>query len=254
MNDRNEGAVNFYIEYPAWDLATRLFHWINAALVFTLIFLGIAIMNTGTFGITPEGKILLKTLHVYAGYAFVLNLLWRIIWGFAGNHYSRWGTMLPMGKGYLTDLKSYVKNLFTDHPVQYLGHNPAARLMIGIMYLMLILQGLSGLILAGTDLYMAPFGHEIKEYVTGAGEDHSKMANVEPGAKEGLDEAAYKDMRARRAPIVETHEVLFYLLSIAVILHLAGVAFTEIRERNAIVSAMITGKKFFRSRPVDIDK
>jgi cytochrome b len=61
-------------------------------------------------------------------------------------------------------------------------------------------------------------------------------------------------MRAVRKPIVETHEIIFYLLAISVILHLIGVAFTEIKEKNAIVSAMITGKKLFRSQPVDIDK
>ncbi len=246
--------VNFYIEYPAWDRSTRIFHWLNALLIFTLIALGVAILNAATLGITPEGKILLKTIHVYVGYAFVANLIWRIIWGFAGNHYARWKTILPFGKGYLGDLSKYVKNLFSDRPAQYLGHNPLARLMIGVMYLLLFVQGISGLTLAGTDLYLPPLGHEVKEYVAGAGEDHSKIVNIKPGSKEGIDEAAYNRMRAVRKPIAETHEILFYLLLLAVILHLIGVAFTEIREKNAIVSAMITGKKYFKSPPVDLEK
>ena len=254
MSENTTERVNFYIEYPAWDVATRIFHWINALLVFSLIALGIAIMNAGKFGISPEGKILLKSVHVYVGYAFILNLIWRIMWGFAGNRYARWKTVLPMGKGYLTDLKTYIKNLFSDHPVHYLGHNPAARLMIGIMYLFLVLQAISGLILAGTDLYFPPLGHEIKEYVAGAGEDHSKIVNVKPGSKESIDEEAYKKMREARAPFIETHEILFYLLTIAIVIHLIGVAFTEIREKNAIVSAMITGKKFFNTRPADLDR
>jgi len=247
-------VINYYIEYPAWDLSTRIFHWLNAILVLTLIALGVAILYSGTFGITPEGKILLKSIHVYAGYAFVANMVWRIIWGFAGNRYARWKAMLPFGKGYLRDLITYVKNLFSEKPDHYLGHNPLARLMIGAMYLLLVLQGITGLILAGTDLYMPPLGHEIKEYVTGAGEDHSKLAGVKPGSKEGIDEAAYNKMRAVRKPFEEAHEIIFYLLAISVILHLIGVAFTEIREKNAIISAMITGKKFFKIPPVDLDK
>jgi cytochrome b len=247
-------VVNFYIEYPAWDLSTRIFHWLNAIFVLILIGLGTAILYAGTFGISPEGKILLKSIHVYVGYAFVANLIWRIFWGFAGNRFARWKAILPFGKDYLHDLFTYVKNLFTDKPDHYLGHNPLARLMIGVMYLLLVLQGITGLILAGTDLYLPPLGHEIAEYVTGAGEDHSKIAGIKPGSKEGIDEAAYSSMRAVRKPIVETHEIIFYLLAISVILHLIGVAFTEIKEKNAIVSAMITGKKLFRSPPVDIDK
>jgi cytochrome b len=246
--------VNFYIEYPAWDRSTRIFHWLNALLILTLIPLGVAILNDDTLSLTTETKVLLKSIHVYVGYAFVANLIWRTIWGFSGNHYSRWKTILPFSKGYLGDLLKYVKTFYSGRPVQYLGHNPAARLMICVMYLLLIVQGISGLVLAGTDLYLPPLGHEIKEYITGAGEDHSKIANIKPGSKEGIDEAAYNRMRAVREPIVETHETLFYLLVIAVIFHLIGVAFTEIREKNAIVSAMITGKKYFKSPPIDLEK
>ena len=247
-------TVNFYIEYPAWDRSTRIFHWLNALLVLALIGLGLAILNAAILGITSDGKILLKTVHVYVGYGFVANLVWRIIWGFAGNHYARWKTILPFSKGFLNDLMIYIKNIFSDRPVQYLGHNPVARLMIGVMYLLLVVQGISGLILAGTDLYLPPLGHEIKEYVANAGEDHSKIVNVKPGAKEGIDETAYARMRTVREPIVEAHEILFYLMILAVILHLLGVAFTEIHEKNAIVSAMITGKKYFKSPPVDLEK
>jgi len=35
-------------------------------------------------------------------------------------------------------------------------------------------------------------------------------------------------------------------------IHITGVVVTEIRERNAIVSAMITGKKYFTEDPIDL--
>ena len=36
-------------------------------------------------GVTDNGKILLKTTHVWIGYVFAINLAWRIIWAFIGN-------------------------------------------------------------------------------------------------------------------------------------------------------------------------
>jgi cytochrome b len=60
-------------------------------------------------------------------------------------------------------------------------------------------------------------------------------------------------MRAVHEPIAETHETLFYFLLLAVILLFIAVVLTEIREKNAIVSAMNTGKKYFKP-PVDLEK
>lgn len=254
MDNKNSEQNGSYIEYPVWDINVRIFHWLNAILIIILMGLGLVIMNEKSLGISSEGKIVLKSIHTYVGYIFVTNLVWRIIWGFIGANSARWKTIFRFGKGYTGEFLVYLKSLFAGNTVHYLGHNPAARLMIVFLYAMLITQGMTGLILAGTDLYLPPFGHEIKEYVANAGEDHNKLANIKPGSKQGLDETAYKKMRAARETIAETHETFFYLIIIAVILHIWGVVFTEIKEKNAIVSAMITGKKYFKSPPLDLEK
>jgi len=56
---------------------------------------------------------------------------------------------------------------------------------------------------------------------------------IQPGASELIDKAAYESMRAFRAPFVEIHEVTFYLIAIAVVLHLVAVVVTEIHEAAA---------------------
>jgi len=241
-------------EYFAWDRTTRIFHWLNVLCVLVLITLGLAIINAKALGVTPEGKILLKTIHTYFGYVFVANLVWRIIWGFYGNHYAQWKSVLPFTTGYLTSLRSYLAGIHSDHPDYYIGHNPVARIMVTILFVLLSFQAVTGLVLAGTDLYLPPFGHEIKEQVTGAGEDHSKLAGVKPGSRENTDQAGYEKMRAFREPFVTIHEINFFVLIGAIFIHLLGVIFTEIREGNAIVSAMITGKKLLKSSPKDIKK
>lgn len=52
--------------------------------------MGVAILNGTAPGVSIEGKILLKTTHVWIGYVFALNLLWRLIWAFIGGQYARW--------------------------------------------------------------------------------------------------------------------------------------------------------------------
>jgi Ni/Fe-hydrogenase 1 B-type cytochrome subunit len=58
-------------------------------------------------------------------------------------------------------------------------------------------------------------------------------------------------MRSFRAPFVEIHEVTFYLIAIAVVLHLVAVVVTEIHEGGSITSAMFTGRKILTKKPPD---
>jgi Ni,Fe-hydrogenase I cytochrome b subunit len=95
MNQQN--AIQ---EYPVWDRTTRWFHWINVLTVLALSAIGLVILNSKALGITDDGKVLLKTWHVYIGYVFAVNLGWRMIWGFIGGRYSRWSAILPIGKKY----------------------------------------------------------------------------------------------------------------------------------------------------------
>jgi len=237
--------------YAVWDRTTRLFHWINVICIIGLISVGVVILNDKTLGVSDDGKYLLKTVHVYIGYIFVLNLLWRIIWGFIGNKYARWKAILPIGKGYWHTVSEYIAGLKSGNPPQYLGHNPVAKLMVGLLFLLLITQASTGLVLAGTDLYLPPFGHEIAEWVTGSGEEHDKIKNLKPGSKDNVDSVAYAEMRTFRKPFITTHIYTFYILLVSIFLHIAAVVVTEVREKNGLVSAMFTGKKVVSKHPVD---
>jgi len=66
-----------YREYIAWDAPTRWFHWINVLAVLGLIATGVAILTGGQLGLSPEGKITLKSVHVIFGYVMAINLLSR---------------------------------------------------------------------------------------------------------------------------------------------------------------------------------
>lgn len=235
--------------YSVWDRTTRWFHWINVICIIGLIGIGIVILNNKTLGVSGDGKIILKTIHVYIGYIFALNLSWRIIWGFLGNKYARWNAVLPVGKDYWHSVRKYIAGVKAGEAPQYLGHNPLAKLMVAFLFLLITAQAMTGLILAGTDLYLPPFGHEIAEWVTGAGEEHEKIKNLKPGSKENVDSEAYAEMRKFRKPFITTHVYVFYILLFAIVLHILAVVILEIREKNGLTSAMFTGKKIISKNP-----
>ena len=105
-----------YREYLAWDVPTRLFHWINALAGLGLIASGLEILTGSLLGLSPDGKIALKSAHVLLGYVMAANLLWRFVWAFFGNRYARWRSILPGGAGFAGALKAYVASFLTGEP------------------------------------------------------------------------------------------------------------------------------------------
>jgi cytochrome b len=234
--------------YAVWDATTRWFHWINALCVIALAFVGFVILNAGDLEIATAGKVTLKEVHSWIGYVFVLNLAWRAVWAFLGNRYARWRSILPGGRGYLNALRSYVAAFIAGHPEQYLGHNPVGRIGIAALFLLLAIQAITGLILVGTDLFYPPFGRWIAQWVAGSGVDPGTLV---PYAPEMYDETAYKDMRAFRKPFAVVHLYSFWALIVVVVLHVTAVVITELKEGGSVISAMFTGRKILRGRPVD---
>lgn len=234
--------------YPVWDTGTRWFHWINALSVIALAVVGFVILKMGNLGVSDNGKVILKTVHVWIGYVFVLNLLWRVIWGFFGNRYARWRSILPGGKGYGQAVRGYVAAFISGHPEPYLGHNPPARLGLTLLLLLLAAQAATGLVLAGTDLFYPPFGYWIAQWVAAPGLSPGSLAPYSP---EMYEAAAYESMRAFRKPFVTIHLYTFYILMVAVVLHVAAAVITDIKEGGSIISAMFTGRKILDRHPVD---
>ncbi|NND45419.1 MAG: cytochrome b/b6 domain-containing protein [Xanthomonadales bacterium] len=237
-------------EFPVWDRTVRWFHWINALCVLALLVVGTFIYFGSAFGVSGEGKILLKTIHVSIGYVFLANLLWRLAWAFFGGPFARWGRLLPFRRGYLKALGGYLRGFSRGDPPSYAGHNPAARLSVTFLLVLMVNQAATGLVLAGTDIYFPPFGGSIAAWVAAEGQD---PAALQAGSKAGVDPAAWEEMRAFRKPYITLHKWGYYVLLALIPLHVLGVIFTDTRERSGLVSAMFTGRKFFRDRPVDLD-
>jgi cytochrome b len=237
-------------KYQVWDRTVRIFHWINVLCIIGLIAVGTVILNSKTLGVPSDGKILLKTIHVYIGYLFVANLAWRLIWSFIGNRFARWKSILPVGDGYKRQRQAFFNGLKNGDSAQFMGHNPLARWMVTFLFILLTTMAATGLVLGGTDVYMPPFGEYFKSWVA---ESHETIEKVKPYSDEGVDEAAFQAMRDFRTPFIKIHYYSFYILLAAILLHLAAVILTELRERIGLISAMFTGEKVLTKKPIDLE-
>ena len=234
--------------YKVWDLPTRLFHWINFTTIIGLIIFGLIMLYKKELGITSvEAKIGLKEVHVLIGYVFVLNLAFRILWGFIGNHFARWRTTLP-GKGFLQSVRDYKASLGTENPQQFLGHNPLGRLAVTLLLALLIIMAVTGLIRAGTDIYYPPFGAYVADYVAAPGTDSGSLVPYDPA---GVDTEKLDRLKAFKGPFGDIHLYTAFILMFVIVVHIAAVVFTEVREGGGLISAMFTGRKVLSGKPVD---
>ena len=227
-------------EYRVWDRTQRIFHWINALAVLALAGIGLVILNADALGIPDDpGMIALKTAHVYVGYVFAINLAWRLVWAFVGGRYARWSALLPLNKGFGRQLRAFVSALRAGRYPAHLGHSPLARIVLSAIVLLLAVQAATGLVLAGTDVYMPPLGGYFAERVAA---DTHDPALVRPYAPDTVNAQAYAAVRAFRAPVVALHEYTFFALAALIVIHVSAAVFAEVKG-GSVISAMFTGRK-----------
>lgn len=220
-----------------WSRSIRLFHWLNVVAILLLIIIGVIILNSKMLGVTTDGKLLLKTIHVSIGYVFALNLIFRVIIGFIGKSYEKWSKTLPFSPGFVGDLIELTRG----KKRAYKGHNPAGKLMVFLLLTFMSIQVVSGLVIAGTDIYYPPFG---KYFAKSVAVDKSNLESIKPYSKVNIDEKAYSEMRDIRKPFITAHVYSFYCLIFLIPLHVIGVLLAERKEQSALVSAMINGYKY----------
>ncbi|WP_066272364.1 cytochrome b/b6 domain-containing protein [Hydrogenophaga palleronii] len=110
-----------------WDLPTRLFHWLLAASVIGLIV-------TGSIG----GNWM--NWHLRLGYAVLTLLLFRLVWGFVGGRWSRFGSFIYAP----SSLVAYLQG--RGRPEHQVGHSPLGALSVFALLLILAAQVGSGLL------------------------------------------------------------------------------------------------------------
>lgn len=116
----------------AWDLPTRVFHW-------TLVSLIISAWASHEFS-EVFGDNSLKW-HRYNGYAILIAVVWRLLWGFVGSSTSRWSAFVR----WPWSAANYGLDLLRGRDRHYLGHNPLGSYMILSLLGVVSLQAVLGL-------------------------------------------------------------------------------------------------------------
>lgn len=176
-----------------WDLPTRLFHWL-------LVFFVVGLVITGYTG----GNAM--QWHARFGYAVLTLLLFRIVWGFIGGHWSRFANFLHGPSSIL----AYVGG--RAHPDHLVGHNPLGAGSVFAMLLVLLAQVGTGLV--GDD--EIAFTGPLNRFVSSAA---------------GLRATWYHK------------QVGQWLLIGLVVLHVAAVVWYLHRRRQDLVRPMVVGDK-----------
>jgi cytochrome b len=107
-----------------WDLPTRLFHWTLVALVSASV-------------LTAKLGGLWLDWHMRSGYAILALLVFRLLWGVAGDRYARFAAFV---RGPRTVL-AYLRGLHDGGA----GHNPLGALSVLALLAAMLLQAVTGL-------------------------------------------------------------------------------------------------------------
>jgi len=183
-----------------WDPLIRIFHW-SLVLFFVVAF------------VTEDDWL---DLHVQAGYAVMLLVGFRLVWGLIGTSPARFFSFVKPPSVVIAHLKS----MLGMKPGHYLGHNPVAAVMVVALLASILLTSFSGLIAL-------------------AAEGQGPLAGT-----------LFSGWRGEW--IEETHEFLANLTLLLVFAHVGGVVISSLLEGENLARSMITGRKQQRAHWEDV--
>lgn len=186
MRDKNRVKV--------WDPLVRLFHW-GLVLSFVVAYL------------SAEEAI---ELHVWAGYAALGLVVFRLFWGIVGPGHARFTDFVRGPRTVFV----YLRSALGLRAERHLGHNPAGGAMVMALLLVLALTGLSGLLLLGAGEFSGP----LAGYAWSLGAEGARVLEA-------------------------IHGFFTELTLVLVLLHLAGIVLASLQHRENLVWAMFTGHK-----------
>ncbi len=202
-----------------WDPLQRLFHWGLVASI------AIAWL-TGEDG---------EALHEWAGYAALGLLAFRLVWGFIGPRYARFGQFIRGPQAVI----DYTRDMLNKREKRYIGHNPLGAVMVVALLATTGATGFTGWLMVEPErMAMLP---EMPAFVTPAFADSDGDEEREYGGYGEGDEEAME----------EIHEFFANLLLLLIFLHVAGVIYASRRHKENLARAMITGQKL-AAAPDDI--
>jgi Ni/Fe-hydrogenase 1 B-type cytochrome subunit len=130
----------------------RLYHWVNAICVLTLIVTGYIIGNPVNIAYADEayqqywfGTV--RFIHFVTAFVFFFNFLARIYWGFVGNRFSSWRNFIPHNTRQFREISETLRTDILQTKAQghiSLGHNSLAGFIYFLSFLVFLFQAFTG--------------------------------------------------------------------------------------------------------------
>ncbi len=180
----------------AWDVPTRVFHWLLVASV-------LAAYVTRHWGDAD------LRWHTWNGYAVLVLVVWRILWGFVGSSTARFRSFFY----WPWQAASYAMDFLMRRPRHFLGHNPLGGSVVFVMLGLVGTMGVLGL-----------FSYD----------DHDANAGGPLASK--VPDPVW-------ALATKLHLQLFDVLLAVIALHVVANVLYRFWKGENLVAAMITGRK-----------
>ncbi|MFC3095971.1 cytochrome B [Alteromonas sediminis] len=177
-----------------WDIPVRICHWAIVLLVIAQ-------------WVTAELLDDAIQWHAWFGYGLLGVVVFRLLWGFIGSRYARFGQFLASPKTVL----HYLVATFKGEAPTYTGHNPLGGWMALFLLLVLLVQSITGLFMTDEIFFSAP-------YFSAVSSDVQSLMNT-------------------------LHHQAFTVIQIAVLLHVIAALIYVFVKKQPIIKAMVTGKK-----------
>ena len=135
-----------------WQLPVRIYHWVNALSVSALAVTGYIIGSPPAFMISSEaydsywfGTV--RFIHFVAAFVFFFNFIFRLYWGFVGNHFSNWHNFIPTTKKQFNEIKEVLKINILQRKgkiIESIGHNSLAGFTYFLVFIAFLFQSVTG--------------------------------------------------------------------------------------------------------------
>ncbi len=208
-----------------WELPVRLAHWTIAVAIVVLTVTGAYIH--GPF-LAPSSPIEASTqmatirfIHELTAIVFTIAVGLRFYWGFIGNRYARWSSIVPHSRAQFASARDMLKfyTFLRSEPVPMVGHNLLAGAAYSIVFLLMVFQIVTGLL-----LFASVVG-------TGPASWLEPIVGYLPGG-------------------IQTLRMLHYLVTFLFIAflihHIYSAMYVDSVERDGVISSMFTGFKNMR--------
>ena len=202
-----------------------------------MIFLSIVVLSfTGYYIYYPfiisgdSGGFVMGTMrfiHEVAGFALIAAFIVRVYWFFMGNRWAGWREFVPVSRRQRSDLVDQVRyyTFLRRDPVLRLGHNPLAGATYVVIYLLILLEILTGLVLFNRVVGGRILGFFVNWL---------------------LWFASYRTLR-------QIHFLIMFALLAFLIHHVYSAVLIDSEERSGLVGGIFSGTKFFTRREIEKD-